>query len=116
MSPHEDWREVGGPDALDAAIPPVPTPGLPWLQPLRTLAVLGLTPVVAPAVLFVPIGAALGPSFANVLSPGALESLDADQLAAYRDGLAVRLQPFEDGAGGFWLDQRAVAVVADLPG
>jgi hypothetical protein len=77
MSPHEDWREVGGPDPLDAKIPPVATPGLPWLQPLRTRAVLGLTPVVAPAVLFVPIGAALGPSFANVLSPGALESLDA---------------------------------------
>ena len=51
--------------------------GLPWLQPLRTRAALGLTPVVAPAVLFVPIGAVLGPSFTNVLSPAALGYLDA---------------------------------------
>ena len=25
MSPHEDWREIGGPDALDAVIPPAPS-------------------------------------------------------------------------------------------
>ncbi len=75
MSRHEDWREVGGADALDAAIPPA-TNRLPWLQPLRTRAVLGLTPVVAPAVLFVPIGAALGPSFTNVLNPTALGYLE----------------------------------------
>ena len=78
MTPNEDWREVGGPDALDADIPPTPSSdGLPWLRPLRTRAVLGLTPVVAPAVLFVPIGAVLGPSFTNVLNPTALGYLDA---------------------------------------
>lgn len=77
MSRREDWREVGGLDALDAAIPARASHGLPWLQPLRTRAVLGLTPVLAPAVLFVPIGAALGPSFSNVLSPAALGYLDA---------------------------------------
>lgn len=77
MSPHEDWREVGGPDALDAAIPGPSASGMPWLRPLRTRAVLGLTPVLAPAVLFVPIGAALGPSFTNVLNPTALAYLDA---------------------------------------
>lgn len=76
MSRQEDWREVGGADALDAAIPRATT-GLPWLQPLRTRAALGLTPVIAPAALFVPIGAALGPSFTNVLNPTALGYLDA---------------------------------------
>jgi hypothetical protein len=78
MKANEDWREIGGPDALDALIPLAPsTDGVPWLQPLRTRAVLGLTPVVAPAVLFVPIGAILGPSFTNVLNPTALGYLDA---------------------------------------
>ena len=76
MTRHEDWREVGGADALDAAIPAGATGGLPWLQPLRTRAMLGLTPVVAPAVLFVPIGALLGPAFSNVLNPTALVYLD----------------------------------------
>ena len=43
-----------------------------------------------------------------------LESLDDDQLARYRAGLAARLEPFrvEDG-GPFELEQRAVAVIAD---
>jgi hypothetical protein len=77
MSRQQDWREIGGADALDAAIPPPASSGLPWLQPLRTRAVLGMTPVVAPAVLFVPIGAALGPSFTNVLNPTALGYLEA---------------------------------------
>ena len=45
----------------------------------------------------------------------ALDSLDGDQLAAYREGLAIRLRPFEDGTGNYWLDQRAVAVIADAP-
>lgn len=78
MTHNEDWREIGGPDALDAIIPPASNSGGPsWLQPLRTRAVLGLTPVVAPAVVFVPIGAVLGPSFTNVLNPTALGYLDA---------------------------------------
>ena len=63
MSPHQDWREVGGADALDVAIPPATSDGLPWLQPLRTRAVLGLTPVVAPAV--APVGASVGASVAD---------------------------------------------------
>jgi len=78
MTSNEDWRQIGGPDALDAIIPPAPARGGPsWLQPLRTRAVLGLTPVVAPAVVFVPIGAVLGPSFTNVLNPTVLGYLDA---------------------------------------
>jgi hypothetical protein len=77
MSKRDDWREVGGVDALDVAIPRRPTPSGGWLQPLRTRAALGLAPVVAPAVLFVPIGVALGPSVSNVLSPAVLGYLEA---------------------------------------
>ena len=46
-----------------------------------------------------------------------LESLDDDQLARYRAGLAARLEPFRIEAGGpYQLEQRAVAVIADAPG
>jgi hypothetical protein len=102
MSRREDWGEVGGADALDAAIPPPATNTLRWLQPLRTRAVLGLTPVVAPAVLFVPIGAALGPAFTNVLNPtalGYLEPMVAVALAVLGvfAGLALDLRGQRDG-------------------
>lgn len=76
MTRRDDWREIGGLDALDAAIPSA-TPAASWWHPLRTRAALGLAPVVAPAVLFVPIGVVLGPSFTNVLSPAALAALEA---------------------------------------
>jgi SAM-dependent methyltransferase len=46
----------------------------------------------------------------------ALDRLGDEQLAAYRAGLADRLRAFQDGAGRFRLDQRAVAVVADASG
>ena len=45
----------------------------------------------------------------------ALESLDDRRLAAYRVGLAARLEPLRTADGGFLLDQRAVAVIADAP-
>ncbi len=80
MTGRPEWPELGGADALDAAIPPVPVralPWFPWLRPLRTRAALGMPPAVAPAVLFVPIGVLLGPSFANVLSPTVLGYLQA---------------------------------------
>lgn len=79
MSQRDDWREIGGLDALDAAIPPSPphSTTASWWHPLRTRAALGLAPVVAPAVVFVPIGMLLGPTVTNVLSPAALGSLEA---------------------------------------
>jgi hypothetical protein len=43
-----------------------------------------------------------------------LESLHDHQLATYRAGLAARLEPFRVEAGHFELEQRAVAVVADV--
>ena len=43
---------------------------------LRTRAALGLRPVTAPVMLFLPLGAVLGPSGANVLSSAALGHLD----------------------------------------
>ncbi len=77
MSARDDWREVGGVDALDSALKRPSGTATSWLHALRTRAALGLAPAVAPAVLFVPIGAMLGPSFANVLTPTALGYLDA---------------------------------------
>lgn len=43
---------------------------------LRTRAALGLRPVTAPVMIFLPLGVLLGPSVANVLSTGALRHLD----------------------------------------
>ncbi|HTV03335.1 MAG TPA: hypothetical protein VMF13_22485, partial [Luteitalea sp.] len=77
MTPHDEWREIGGRDALDAAFPQQPRHGGGWWQPLRKRAALGLAPTLAPAVLFVPIGMVLGPSATNVLAPSVLSALDA---------------------------------------
>ncbi len=77
MSGRNDWREVGGLDALDSALDKPSTQSNPWVRALRTRAALGLSPMVAPAAVFVPIGAVLGPSFLNVLTPGLLGYLDA---------------------------------------
>ena len=102
MSTGGDWREAGGVDALDSALKRPAGVGSPWLHALRTRAALGLAPVVAPAVLFVPIGAALGPSFANVLTPVALGYLDAVVTVALAVlgifvGLALDLREARDG-------------------
>lgn len=78
MSRRKDWREIGGQDALDAAFRPATRPEpARWLRGLRTRAALGLGPALAPAVLFVPIGMALGPSATNLLSPVVLASLES---------------------------------------
>jgi hypothetical protein len=49
-----------------------------WRLPglLRRRAALGLQPVTAPVMLFVPLGVVLGPSGANIISPAALSHLD----------------------------------------
>ena len=71
FSPYDDRSEIGR-DLLDAQV--ATTPVRPRLIDVlgRTRAALGLRPLTAPALLFVPIGAALGPSGAGWLG---LESL-----------------------------------------
>ncbi len=78
MAPQTDWREAGGADPIDEALGRRERPRSldRWLRPLRTRAALGLAPVAAPALFFVPLGALLGPHALNVLSPGVLLSLD----------------------------------------
>ncbi len=143
MSQRDDWREVGGLDALDSALPrpsgsrPPGPPQAPWLAALRTRAALGLAPAVAPAVVFVPIGAVLGPSFTNVLSPAALSYLDAVVAVALAVlgvfvGLALGLEGSRDRrlfaaagleaattillvAGAFWLLLSAWEMPLALP-
>lgn len=69
---HDDRSEVGR-DPLDAQV------GLPPLRISdifgRTRAALGLKPLTAPALIFVPLGVAIGPSGAQWLSGGALGQL-----------------------------------------
>ncbi len=82
MSPQfEDSHELGGRDLLDTRVgrPPAPVRDT-WLRRvarrLRTRAAFGLAPVLAPAMVFVPIGYLLGPSGLNVLPARALDHLD----------------------------------------
>lgn len=68
--------EVGGSDPLDANLAPTLPPRLPWFAPLvRARVALGLAPLTAPAVIFVPVGYLLGPALLNVLSPAILSHL-----------------------------------------
>ena len=73
-----DYRETGGADSLDVnlrgAAAPVRLRPLDVL--LRPRAALGLQPVTAPAVIFVPIGFALGPQVSGLLPRTALGHLD----------------------------------------
>jgi hypothetical protein len=83
MSPRfEDSPEIGGRDPLDTRFSrpvPVPVPDS-WVRRiarrLRTRAAFGLAPVLAPAMLFVPLGYLLGPSGLNLLPGRALDHLD----------------------------------------
>jgi len=82
MSPQfEDSHELGGRDLLDTRVgrPPAPVRDT-WLRRvarrLRTRAAFGLAPVLAPAMVFVPIGYLLGPSGLNLLPARALDHLD----------------------------------------
>jgi hypothetical protein len=73
-----DYRETGGADSLDVnlrgAAAPVRLRPVDFL--LRTRAALGLQPITAPAVLFVPLGFALGPQALGLLPRNALTHLD----------------------------------------
>jgi hypothetical protein len=70
MTPYERDDEFGGPDAIDLEVEPVrPRVAAGRLaQVFRTRAALGLGPLAAPAVIFVPIGMALGPHGLGVLA------------------------------------------------
>ncbi len=79
----DDSREIGGRDPLDARLTPPPsepTPSDTWLRRvlrrLRMSAAFGLAPVLAPALVFVPLGALFGPQGLNLLSTRVLQHLD----------------------------------------
>lgn len=71
-------RELGGPDPLDRRLgAPPPTP-LEWLRTLVfSRSALGLAPSPTPAIIFLPLGVALGPLGLDWISPGLLTRLDA---------------------------------------
>jgi hypothetical protein len=70
-------RELGGPDPLDRRIGPAHPPSTSWLLPLlRTRSALGLSPSLTPAIVFLPLGALLGPQVLGLLSSRALSRLD----------------------------------------
>jgi hypothetical protein len=73
-----DYRETGGADQLDVNLrEATPTPRFGSLEFLfRTRVALGLQPVVAPAVVFVPLGFILGPQVLGLLPRTALHHLD----------------------------------------
>lgn len=70
-------RELGGPDPIDRrlGVPRTPTP-LTWLLSLlRTRSALGLAPSLTPAVIFLPLGAVLGPHVLGWITPRLLDRL-----------------------------------------
>jgi hypothetical protein len=70
-------RELGGADPLDRRLGVPPQTPVGWLLSLfRTRSALGLAPSLTPAVIFLPLGALLGPLALGVLSPGLLADLD----------------------------------------
>ena len=74
-------RELGGPDPLDRRLgvppaPPLPSPLVWLLSLLRTRSALGLAPSLTPAVIFLPVGALIGPRGLGLLSPIVLDRLD----------------------------------------
>ena len=73
-----DYRETGGRDALDARVGERAglTRGRAFELLPRMRVALGLQPIAAPAIVFVPLGYVLGPSVLNVLPTTALTHLD----------------------------------------
>ncbi len=71
-------RELGGPDPLDRRLGAPPLTALDWLRSLMfTRAALGLAPSLTPAVIFLPLGALLGPQGLGWFTPLVLYRLDA---------------------------------------
>ena len=70
-------RELGGQDPIDRRLGgPDPSP-LSWLLSLlRTRSALGFAPSLTPAVIFLPLGALLGPQVFGVIPSGLLRGLD----------------------------------------
>jgi hypothetical protein len=66
-------RELGGVDPLDSRLP---ERGPRWWSRFRVRAALGLKPALAPALVFIPIGAMLGPAGLDVLSLTVISHLD----------------------------------------
>lgn len=70
-------RELGGPDPLDRQLGAAQATPLSWFFSLvRTRSALGLAPSPTPAIIFLPLGALLGPQALGLLSESALASLD----------------------------------------
>jgi hypothetical protein len=73
----ERQRELGGPDPLDRRIGLAqPRPLGRLLSLLRTRSALGLAPSPTPAIIFLPLGALLGPRALGLLSSDLLADLD----------------------------------------
>jgi len=70
-------RELGGPDPLDRRLGQPPLSAQAWLRSLLfTRSALGLAPSLTPAVIFLPLGALLGPRGIGWFTPQVLERLD----------------------------------------
>ncbi len=70
-------RELGGPDPLDRRMGDAqPSPLGRLLSMIRTRSALGLAPSPTPAIIFLPLGALLGPRALGVLSADVLANLD----------------------------------------
>ncbi len=70
-------RELGGPDPLDQRLGQPPLSAQAWLRSLLfTRSALGLAPSLTPAVIFLPLGALLGPQGIGWFTPQVLGRLD----------------------------------------
>jgi hypothetical protein len=79
MTPPRDIRrrELGGPDPLDKRLgAPLPSPVWGFLSLLWTRSALGLAPSPTPAIIFLPLGALLGPRALGLISTNLLADLD----------------------------------------
>jgi hypothetical protein len=70
-------REIGGQDPIDRRLGVPERSTLTWLLSLlRTRSALGFAPSLTPAVIFLPVGALLGPQMLGLIPPGLLRGLD----------------------------------------